>query len=380
MRKSPFYRLNKAVLLRDLKQKMVFLTGPRQVGKTWLAKSLMRHYKTPIYLNYDSFKDRKIIEGQSWRESSDFLVFDEIHKMDHWKSYIKGVFDSRPRRQNILVTGSARLQNIARAGDSLAGRLLAHTLLPFSVFELRQIGKFSFNKLFNRGGFPEPLLILKSDSSAERWRQQYMFSLLREDIPDFKNVQNYKKLETLLYLIRESVGSPIFLNSFSQSLKLDHKTVSKYISVLEDLFVIFQIPVFSKNISRSLSKPKKIYFYDFGFVEKKGPRLENLVALHLLKHCLYLKENKPFQALNLTYLRTKEQKEVDFLLTKKNSPCLMIEAKTKLSPFSKNLIFFYDRYGIEGKQLCLNVSKPQQLRGKKIFLEDMEKFLLSLKA
>ncbi len=379
MNKNTFYRLNKAFLLRDLKQKMVFLTGPRQVGKTWLAKNLMGHYKKPVYLNYDSFKDRKIIDNQSWLESSDIIIFDEIHKMDQWKSYLKGVFDTRSHSQHILVTGSARLQNIARSGDSLAGRFFSHTLLPFSFFELSQIGRFSFSRLLSRGGFPEPLLISKSMDSVERWRQQYIFSLLREDIPDFKSLHNYKKLKTLLLLIRESVGSPISINSFSHSLKLNHKTVSKYISILEDLFVVFQIPAFSKNISRSLSKPKKIYFYDFAFVENKGGRLENMIALHLLKHCLYLKENKPSKALNLTYMRTKEQKEVDFLLEKKGVPQLMIEVKTKSSGFSKNLSFFYDRYGIKGKQLCLNLKQPQQMKGKKVFLEDMETFLLNLK-
>ena len=366
-------------MLRDLKQKMVFLTGPRQVGKTWLAKKLMSHYKNPVYLNYDSFKDKKIIDEQSWLESSDLVVFDEIHKMDQWKSYIKGVFDTRPSLQHILVTGSARLKNMARSGDSLAGRFFSHTLLPFSFFELSQIGQPSFKRLFSRGGFPEPLLISKSEESAKRWRQQYIFSLLREDIPDFKSFQNYKKLETLLYLIRESIGSPVSVRSFSQALKLDHKTVSKYISVLEDLFIVFQVPVFSKNISRSLSKPNKIYFYDFAFIENKGGRLENLVALHLLKHCLYLQENKPSQALALTYMRTKEQREVDFLLTKKDSPHLMIEVKTKPSAFSKNLLFFYDQYKIKGKQICLNLKQPQQTKGKKIFLEDLEKFLLNLK-
>ena len=379
MRKEPFYRLNKADLLRDLKQKMVFLTGPRQVGKTWLAKKLMKHYKNPLYLNYDSFKDRKIIDAQSWPDKSDLIVFDEIHKMNQWKNYLKGIFDSRPRRQHILVTGSARLTHIARSGDSLAGRFFSHTLLPFSVFELNQIGKNSFTQLFKRGGFPEPLLVAKSKNSAERWRDQYISSLLREDIPDFKNLQNYKKLKTLLHLIKENVGSPVSISSFAQNLKLDHKTVTKYISILEDLFIVFQVSIFSKKVSRSLFKLKKIYFYDFAFIENKGARLENLVAGHLLKHSLYLKENKPSQALSLNYMRTKDKREVDFVLTKKNKPYLMIEVKSKNSSFSKNLLFFYDRYKIKGKQLCLDLKQAQQVKGKKVFLEDLENFLLSLK-
>ena len=354
------------------------------MGKTWLAKKLMGHYKNPLYLNYDSFRDKKVIHDQSWTESSDLLIFDEIHKMDHqieqWKNYIKGVFDTRLSHQHILVTGSARLQQIGRAGDSLAGRYFSHTLLPFSFFELSQIHKsISFKAFLERGSFPEPLLLLKNLNERTRWREQYMFSLLREDIPDFKNVQNYKKLETLLHLLRENVGSPVSVSSLARSLKLDHKTVSKYISTLEDLFIIFQVPVFFKNISRALSKMKKVYFYDFAFIEDKGPRLENLIALHLLKHCLYLQENHPSRALKLAYLRTKEQREVDFLLTKKGKPHLMIEVKTKDSDFGKHLIYFYDRYGVEGKQLCYNLKRQRQVKGKKIISEDIETFLLSLK-
>ena len=381
MKNKLFHRLNKNPILKDLKRKIVLLTGPRQVGKTWLAKKIMTHYKKPLYLNYDSFKDQKIIHAQSWLESSDLIVFDEIHKMNQWKNYIKGIFDTRPQYRNILVTGSARLQRMTRAGDSLAGRYLSHTLLPFSVFELNRLNKsISFNKLLSRGGFPEPLLISKNENETERWREQYLFSLIREDIPDFKNIQYYQKMKTLVYLLRECVGSPISIHSLCQSLKLDHKTISKYISILEDLFIIFQVPAFSKHISRSLSKAKKVYFYDFAFIEssKTGQRLENLVALHLLKYCTYMQETKPSEALSLYYLRTKDQKEVDFLLTKKNSPRLMIEVKTRDTAFSKNLLYFYNKHGISGKQICPNLKRPQQIKGKDIVSEDIKSFVLNL--
>ena len=376
-----FHRLHEKPILKDLKRKIVLLTGSRQVGKTWLAKRIMSHYKNSIYLNYDSFKDRKIIDEQSWRESADFIVFDEIHKMDKWKNYIKGVFDTRPLHLHLLVTGSARLGRMNRSGDSLAGKCFSHTLLPFSLFELNLSGtSFKLDKLLKRSGFPEPLLISKNEDELERWRQQYLFSLIREDIPDFKNLQNYKKMETLLYLLRENIGSPLSIESLRRSLGVDHKTVSKYISILEDLYIVFQIPCFSKKMIRSLSKQKKIYFYDHSFIESsnKGGRLENLVAIHLLKYCTYMKETTPTQALELAYLRTKDQKEVDFILTKKGSPVLMIEVKTKDINFTKNLVYFHDKYGIPGKQICLNLKRPLQVKGKKIFSENIQKFLMDL--
>ena len=383
MRKSSFYRLNKADILKDLNKKMVFLTGPRQVGKTWLAKKIMLYYKNPLYLNYDSLKDKKMIIEQSWEDSIDLIVFDEIHKMNQWKNYIKGVFDTRLPDQHILVTGSARLHQMSHSGDALAGRYLCHTLLPFSLFELKQVRQsVVFNRLWNRGGFPEPLLISKNSDEIQRWRDQYLFSLIREDIPDFKNLKNYKKLETLLYLLREQVGSPVSINSLSQTLQLDYKTVVKYLDVLEELFIIFQIPAFSKKISRSISKPRKVYFYDFTFIDSsnRGSRLENLVAVHLLKYCLYLQETKPSQAFRLCYLRTKEQKEVDFLLTQRHLPHLMIEVKTADTAWSRNLIYFYDKYGISGKQICLSLKRRKQIKGKKIYSESIEQFLLNLQA
>ncbi len=376
------HRIKENLILKDLKKKIVLLTGPRQVGKTWLAKKIMQSYKKPFYLNYDSFKDQKMIHEQSWLEDTDLIVFDEIHKMDQWKNYIKGVFDTRPSHRHILVTGSARLQQMSRSGDSLVGRYFSHTLLPFSLFELQVCYKsVSPSRFIRRGGFPEPLFISKDNEEVERWREQYMFSLLREDIPDFKNIQNYKKMETLLYLLKEGVGSPLSIQSLSESLKLDHKTVSRYISILENLFIIFQVSPFSKKINRSLYKSKKVYFYDFGFIDSsdKGKRLENLVALHLFKYCLYTKETTPSVAPNLYYLRTKDQREVDFLLTRKTSPLLMVEVKAKTQIFSKNLLYFHDRYGISGKQLCLNLERAQKNKGRQVVLQDLEKFLMELK-
>ena len=376
-----FHRIGKEQILKDLKQKIVLLTGPRQVGKTWLAKKIMGYYKNPLYLNYDSFKDKKIIEEQSWLESSDLIIFDEIHKRDQWKNYIKGVFDERPAHRHLLVTGSARLQQISFSGDSLAGRYFTHTLLPFSLFEINLLGKtIPFKKFLNRGGFPEPLLLSKNNEEAERWRRQYMFSLLREDISDFKLIQNRKKIESLVYLLRESVGSPLSVNSLSQTLKLDHKTVVRYLSILEDFFIVFQVPAFSKRISRSLTKSKKVYFYDFGFISSLNPgaRLENLTAIALLKYCTFLSEIKPSLSLELTYLRTKDQKETDFLIAKKNSPLMMIEVKSKDMAFDKNLVYFHKKYGIPGKQISPGVKKRRQIKDQRIVSEDIESFLLSL--
>ena len=120
---------------RDLADKMVFITGPRQVGKTTLAKSLAATFRQPLYLNYDSAIDRQRMTKADWAVTHDCVILDEIHAMPDWKSYLKGIFDTRPDGQSMLVTGSARLDTFRQAGESLAGRYFRWRLHPFSVKE-----------------------------------------------------------------------------------------------------------------------------------------------------------------------------------------------------------------------------------------------------
>ena len=125
-------------ILKDLKKKMVFITGPRQVGKTYLSKQIIDEFKNVLYLNYDNDEHRRVIKQQTWKMNVDLLVFDEIHKMPIWKSYIKGVYDTKPETQSILVTGSARLETYRQSGESLAGRYFHIRLYPLSVKEYRR--------------------------------------------------------------------------------------------------------------------------------------------------------------------------------------------------------------------------------------------------
>ena len=123
-------------ILSDLKKKMVFLTGPRQVGKTYLAKNIQEEFKNSIYLNNDDIDDAVIIRKRGWAINNELIVLDEIHKMKGWKNYLKGTFDTRSPQQTFLVTGSARLETFRQTGDSLAGRYFSYRLHPLSVREL----------------------------------------------------------------------------------------------------------------------------------------------------------------------------------------------------------------------------------------------------
>lgn len=356
-------RVQTSLIIKDLHRKMVFLTGPRQVGKTYLAKKIAQIYQFPVYLNFDNFQDKKIMQEQSWLDKTDLLIFDELHKMSDWKNYIKGIYDTKLAHQHIIVTGSARLEIFNQMGDSLAGRYFLHRLLPLSCAELKQLEKpIDFEGLLDKSGFPEPYL---TDNLVEvnRWRVQYINSLLATDVFDFDKIQNIKALRMVFELLRAKVGSTISYQSIAQDVAISPITVKKYIQILEALYIVFSVTPFSKNIARSLLKEPKIYFFDTGLVqEDEGRRLENLVALSLLKH-VYAKIDYNAEDYNLHYLRTKEKEEVDFVLVKDGNVEKMIEVKKSDKEISKALYQFNKKYHFPAVQIVRNLRHARKLEG-----------------
>jgi uncharacterized protein len=332
-------------ILKDLKKKMVIITGPRQVGKTYLAKEVMRAFPNPQYLNNDNDSDRRIIKQRSWRLDSGLIVFDEIHKMKKWKIYLKGTFDSRAEGQAILVTGSARLETYRQSGESLAGRYLHLRLHPLSVKELAgSLAPFEAVEKFNRlGGFPEPFLS-GSEEEASRWRNQYYTDLVREDILEFGRIQEIKAVRHLVELLRQRVGSPLSYVSLAQDLQLSPNTVKKYIAILESLYIVFLVRPFHKNIARSILREPKLYFFDSGYLKAdEGVRLENTCAVCLLKHVQYLCDARG-NDIALNYIRTKDGKDTDFVIVQDGAPQVLIEVKASENRPAKSLVYFAGRF------------------------------------
>lgn len=352
-------RLQKNIILKDLEKKIVLLVGPRQAGKTWLAKDILKEFKSGVYLNYDNLKDRKIIEQQNWLESTDILVLDELHKMPEWKNYLKGVFDTKPSTLRLLVTGSARLDIYDKIGDSLAGRYFRHQLMPLSLKELGEVGQEKdILRLLKRGGFPEPYCA-ENDVEADRWREQYVNSLLSTDIFEIDTIHNLKGMRLLLDLLRHRVGAPISYRSLSEDLGVSPTTVKKYIQILESLYVIFVVTPYSKNIARSLLKEPKIYFFDNALVEGEGAKVENLVAISLLKS-LYGRRDSMAERCSLHYLRTKDGVEVDFAVIKDDQVEEILEVKTIDDSISKPLKKFKTQYNHPATQLVMNLQNEYQ--------------------
>jgi predicted AAA+ superfamily ATPase len=360
----------------DLEKKVVFLVGPRQVGKTWLALRIGQSFQKTVYLNYDRLEDRGIIKDEAWLPDTELLILDELHKMPGWKGFIKGVYDTRAGGMRILVTGSARLDTFRRGGDSLAGRYFSHRLLPLSLAELKgtEFAK-GIDRLMERGGFPEPFLADEA-VDADRWRMQYVDGLIREDILDFERIHDLRSMQLILELLRQGVGSPVSYASIARDVGASPNTVKKYIQILEALFIIFRVTPHSRNIARSLLKEPKIYFYDTGMVkDDPGVRFENLVAASLLKHALSLTDTLGILH-ELRYLRTKEGREVDFCLVREGTPFLMVEAKFADSHLSRPLADFHAKLSIPAVQAVRHIKREReeagaQIRGALSFLESL---------
>jgi len=310
----------------DLDKKMVLLSGPRQVGKTTLSKAL--YPDNAEYFNMDNVEHRLLIQKQAWRRDCELVIFDELHKTRKWKNWIKGIYDTEGVRPRLLVTGSSRLDVYRKGGDSLAGRFYSYRLHPFSVAEVSGHYKAdtALEYIMRFGGFPEPFL-KGSDEEAKRWRRSHIDRILREDLLDIAAVRNLRSMETLVELLRNSVGSTISFESLSRDLQVSPHTVKLWIGILESLYILFVVTPYHRNIARSLIKQPKIYFYDTGLVkEDEGARFENAVACALLKRLHYL-EDTAGERCALHYVRDKGKREVDFLTVRDGKTECLIETK-----------------------------------------------------
>jgi predicted AAA+ superfamily ATPase len=366
-------------IVKDLSRKMVFLTGPRQVGKTYLAKQIMQEYQNSIYLNYDDITHQKIIKEQTWQRDVELLIFDEIHKMPNWKNYIKGVFDTKSTNQKILVTGSARLETFRKSGDSLAGRYFHYRLNPITIDEVKNdASTYSILKnLNNFGGFPEPFfnsINLNEDEAKvelSRWQNQYYSSLIREDILDFSRIQEISTIKYLLELLRVRVGSPISVSGLAEDLQKSPNTIKKYIEILESLYIIFVIRPFHKKINRALLKEPKVYFYDTSFVKgNEGIQLENNIAVSLLKYSQF-KHDVEGKNIELQYVKTKDKQEVDFVLVENEVAKTFVESKLSEKKISGHLVYFQSKFpDSEFIQLVQNLRINEDINGIKLRIAD----------
>lgn len=325
---------------QDLKRKMVFVGGPRQVGKTTAARNIAGKSTAGI-LNWDVPAQRALILNQTFPRSR-LWVFDEIHKYRRWRNYLKGVFDAREPGQQILVTGSARLDYYRFGGDSLQGRYHYLRLHPLSVAELGISSMKDMQSLLTLSGFPEPFLG-GSEREARRWSNEYRTRLVREDLLGLEQVQDIGSIELLMSRLPDLVGSPLSVNRIAEQLQISHKTISNWLAILERLYATFVVLPFGSPKVKAVKKARKHYQFDWSLVKDPAFRFENMVASHLLKWVHFREDTEGYRT-ELRYFRDIEGREVDFVAIEDGKPVLLVECKTSDRDVSPALRYLKARF------------------------------------
>ena len=360
-------RLYSSILIEHLEEyrQMIFVVGPRQVGKTTLCRGLRPEHE---YFNWDNQDHRAlIIDGpgrigeeiglNQLQEERRTIIFDEIHKYSKWKDFLKGFFDVYAEKARIIVTGSSRLDYFKRGGDSLMGRYFLYHLHPLSVREIigamlpgsvihppLSIDQEAFDSLYTYGGFPEPFL-KENSRFSNRWKRLRQQQLFTEDIRDFTRVQEIRQIELLAETIKYQTGQLISYSSLAKKVRVSVDTARRWISILESLYYCFTIQPWSRNVARSLLKQPKVYLWDWSLIDDSGAKSENFVAAHLLKAVHWWTDNG-LGEYGLYFLRDKDKREVDFLVTRNHKPWFLVEVKTEQrKSISKELFYFQKQTG-----------------------------------
>lgn len=360
-------------------KQMVFLSGPRQVGKTTLVRQIAKSFKNNVYVNWDVpdhkkqiLKDPAFFERANRHDGSmPLVIYDEIHKYKKWKNYLKGIYDAYSKDYKFLVSGSGRLDLYQKGGDSLAGRYFQFHLFPFTVSELsgkqrrfnefikNPLGGFDFNSknttreiwqaLFNMGGFPEPF---HNGGKAfyNRWIRNYTSQLVREDIRDISGIKNIDTVETLYLLLPSKVANLLSLNNLAEELQTAHGSIKAWLRLFDIFYLAFRVSPWTKKVSRAILKEQKLYLFHYPEIEDEGARFENMAALELLR-AVYGWNERGYGRFSLHFVRNKQKEEVDFLIADRNTPVLLIETKLSDEFPAKPLIKFQNILNVPAVQL-----------------------------
>lgn len=357
---------------------MLFVAGPRQCGKTTLAKMIATNRGEAVYFNWDIETDRKKLRTNPYfyeqldrtSGSAPLIIFDEIHKYSKWKNYLKGAYDRDNGRYKFLVTGSGRLDAFRKGGDSLAGRYFLIHVWPFTLAELadRRVDMKAFiadplalnlsgearlqhiwRRLESLSGFPTPYLS-ESGDIYRAWSATYRNQLVREDVRNLSGIIKIDQLEEMLDLLPSRVASPLSLKNVSEVIGVSFDSIKSWIEVLERFYLVFRLAPFSAKVSRSLKKEQKLYFYDYAQIEDPAARFENMVAVEL-QRAVTNWSDQGLGKFELKYVRTREKEECDFLITERRKPVLLIECKLSETNVEKSLFRFQNALKVPAIQL-----------------------------
>lgn len=337
-------RYLKKSICDDLKEKMVFVGGPRQVGKTTMALDILgaddRNH--PAYLNWDINRSKKILQTGEVPTNQPLLILDEVHKYKKWRNLVKGFFDEYKNKKQILVTGSARLDYYRRGGDSLQGRYHYYRLHPFSLFELNsKPNSGDLQTLLEFGGFPEPLFKANT-RHYKRWQLERRSRVLQEDLISLEFVKDLSHMELLADALPTRVGSVLSVANLREDLGVAFETAERWIQILERLYFCFRISPYGPPQIKAAKKEKKLYMWDWSVCESKGAKFENFIASQLLKYCHFLEDSEG-DKMDLRFIRDPFGREIDFVVLKNKKPIFAVECKTGEGSLSKHIAYFAQR-------------------------------------
>ena len=319
-----------AAAAADLAARMVFVGGPRQVGKTTFALSLLgagSDESSPAYLNWDHLPDRQAILDGRLPPGQPRIIFDELHKYAGWRRLIKGLYDTHKSSISFIVTGSARLDYYRKGGDSLQGRYHYYRLHPFTLPECgRPASAEATADLLRFGGFPEPFL-RGEERFHRRWLREHSARVVHEDLRDLEQVREVSRLDLLLAHLPSCVGSPLSINRLRILLQASHDSVERWVAAFERLYLCYRVAPFGSAAIRAVRKERKLYFWDWSRVDDPGARFENLVAGHLLKYCHFIEDTEGY-AMELRFLRDTDGREIDFVVLRDGRPEFAVECKS----------------------------------------------------
>jgi hypothetical protein len=307
--------------------RVLVLYGPRQVGKTTLVMDLLPRLTLPyVYVNADELVYREALGSQDRRVLGDLLgdnellVIDEAQRVPEIGLNLKILVDNYPRAA-ILATGSASFDLAAKISEPLTGRKRTLTLYPVSYEEIaRTWGEFEAKAQLERwliwGGYPA---IVTAESARESMLGELVGSYLYRDLLELDGVRRADKIVDLLRLLAFQIGQEVSLAELAGSLAMNHQTVSRYLDLLEKVFVVFKVGGFSRNLRKEISKNSRYYFYDNGvrnsLIQNFNPlALRNDVG-QLWENYLAVERRKANEyagrIVNTYFWRTYDRKEID---------------------------------------------------------------------
>lgn len=359
---------------------VVLIHGARQTGKSTLVKSLAENEYPAKYLTFD---DTGILSAAQSNPQdfisgyNDNLVIDEVQRVPEIFLAIKSLVDKKRKAGKFILTGSANVLLLPKVSESLAGRMEILNLFPLSQSEINNSDYNFIDKLFesnfkpdsitrkknnivNRaltGGFPE-MLSRKDRARQNAWFKSYITTILQRDVRDIANIEKINELPRLLSLFAARAGTLLNFAELSRSSTIPQTTLKRYVALLEAIFMIFQLPAWSGNLSKRLIKTSKLYLNDtgllsylIGFEADKiysdsmswGRLLENFVLNELLKQASWSRYN-----LSLYHFRSVSGQEVDFIIERSDGKLIAVEvkatSKVNASDFN-NIKVFADETG-----------------------------------